>query len=626
MNTFLECPSTYLQYIGDDVCQDFVNHAECGFDLGDCCKPKVDLDCFSCICWLHDFEWPDEGNRGCPDKKSIGDHICQDENNNGQCGLDGYDCCTPFSDFSYCTECRCKLPYRPENSTHIEEIVQDMLEAEYPDCPKPEYIGDMFCDDVTNTKGCNYDGGDCCNPYSFFFMCHHCVCFDMPNLEVFGDGFIDDEPPKRCESKQKSRIANGICEDDVNVQECDYDGGDCCKQDSNINFCDDCLCIQPHKEIIEEWVSQCPWYPWLVGDGNCDDFLNHQGCYHDKGDCCNADASHQFCVHCQCLVPMDDHHLEVTPNCSYSHLVHDGQCDDEANIVQCGFDGGDCCGTSNYLFCNDCMCKLPDWEDVSSHIFDGIDWNQMVNESHVSPCFALEGKCYHFISSLSNHANAQTFCNVELGGVLFEPQSKEINDKIFNASVEYFGQETPIWIGIDDLNHEGFFVYSSNQTELEFENWLPGQPNNGGFGENCVDFRPYWSRAGQWMDSDCNIPHNSICQVVVNDTSSVSLLPSFNTTLAPNATTPTPTTLNTSYAITLTPLTNSNATSVTSTPLTNVTLTVGSSSPTMTTETSTAWISSTTVTTVTNTSTTATTTGSSYVMTCSEVNGFTVCN
>ena len=523
MNTFLECPPTYFQYIGDDVCQDFVNHAECGFDFGDCCKPKVNLDCFSCICWLHDFKWPEEGNRGCLDKKSIGNKICQDENNNGKCGLDGYDCCNPYSDFSYCKECRCKLPYRPENSTHIEEIVQDLLETEYPDCPKPEYIGDMFCDDVSNTKGCNYDGGDCCDPYSFFFMCHHCVCFNMPNLDVFGEGFIDDEPPKRCESKQKSRIANGICEDDVNVEECDYDGGDCCSQDSNINFCDDCLCIQPHNEVTEEWVSQCPWYPWLVGDGNCDDFLNHQGCYHDKGDCCDAYASHQFCQDCQCLIPMGDHHLEVTSNCSYSHLVHDGHCDDEANIVQCGFDGGDCCGESNYYYCNDCMCKLPDWEDVSSHIFDDIDWNNLVNESHWSPCFALDGKCYHFISSLSNHANAQRFCIEELGGVLFEPQSKEINNKIFYASAEYFerfGQEAPIWIGIDDLNHEGFFVYSSNQTELEFENWLPGQPNNQGrHGENCVDFRPSWSRTGQWMDSDCNMPHNSICQVVVNDTS-----------------------------------------------------------------------------------------------------------
>ena len=29
-------------------------------------------------------------------------------------------------------------------------------------CVHKDWIGDGFCDDLTNTPGCNYDGGDCC--------------------------------------------------------------------------------------------------------------------------------------------------------------------------------------------------------------------------------------------------------------------------------------------------------------------------------------------------------------------------------------------------------------------------------------------------------------------------------
>ena len=50
-----------------------------------------------------------------------------------------------------------------------------------PDCPKPDYIGDWFCDDITNIPECNFDGGDCCHVDSFTFSCDFCICY-MHNL------------------------------------------------------------------------------------------------------------------------------------------------------------------------------------------------------------------------------------------------------------------------------------------------------------------------------------------------------------------------------------------------------------------------------------------------------------
>ena len=425
-----------------------------------------------------------------------------------------------------------------------------------------------------------------------------------------------------CEYNQVKRIGNGICEDDVNVEECHYDGGDCCEPDSNINFCDDCLCIKPHDKETEEWVSECPWYPWLAGDGNCDDFLNHKGCHYDKGDCC--DGSHYYCEDCFCLIPSGDA-LEVTANCSHPELIHDGQCDDDANVLECGLDGGDCCGSesSYYNYCEECTCILPDWPGVTPKIFFYYDWAAMkanVPVKNYSPCYEVEGKCYYFVSEKFNHLDAQLFCQDELDGILFEPKTIKINDEIFNAAVEYFEQENArIWIGIDDLEYEGHFVYSSDGAPLEFENWAKNQPNDMGWsGEDCVDYRAFWYM-GFWLDSNCEDKIKSICEVTLE--------PSFNatTTMLPNVTTPTPAIiLNATYSVTSTPIADLNTTlSVTPTSVGNVTTTWNSTSAETTTELS---MTATTDNSTALNSSSTTSTMHPYPMTCSEIDGMTVCN
>ena len=45
--------------------------------------------------------------------------------------------------------------------------------------------------------------------------------------------------------------------------------------------------------------------------------------------------------------------------CGSQNWISDGQCDDEANNVECQYDGGDCCLPSPILsFCNICVCHL----------------------------------------------------------------------------------------------------------------------------------------------------------------------------------------------------------------------------------------------------------------------------
>ena len=47
------------------------------------------------------------------------------------------------------------------------------------DCPKPSWIGDLHCDDLTNIPQCSFDGGDCCKvdpPNNEY--CTICQCLD----------------------------------------------------------------------------------------------------------------------------------------------------------------------------------------------------------------------------------------------------------------------------------------------------------------------------------------------------------------------------------------------------------------------------------------------------------------
>ena len=48
-------------------------------------------------------------------------------------------------------------------------------------CEFPEWIGDGYCDDATNSFQCQYDGGDCCGPEPELDLCTVCFCFTNEN-------------------------------------------------------------------------------------------------------------------------------------------------------------------------------------------------------------------------------------------------------------------------------------------------------------------------------------------------------------------------------------------------------------------------------------------------------------
>ena len=187
---------------------------------------------------------------------TIGDGICQDENNNGQCSFDGGDCCTAEVNTTSCSICECMtqetiLPFDP--------------------CPLFDKIGDGICNDENNNVICSYDGGDCCGSNIDTSNCSHCdKCLkfkEFPNIPYDG----------HCPNYAK--IEDGLCQDENNVELCMFDGGDCCLSEVDTTQCSECQC---HTE--KDDFDPCPDGD-KIGDGDCNVSNNNSVCSFDGRDC-----------------------------------------------------------------------------------------------------------------------------------------------------------------------------------------------------------------------------------------------------------------------------------------------------------------------------------------------------
>ena len=98
----------------------------------------------------------------------------------------------------------------------------------------PDWIGDGFCDDETNNKGCLFDGGDCCLAFSWHEICTLCFCHEDLNCDA-----------------PMELIGNGLCNDEANNAECNYDGGDCCGACVNTEYCTECVCHEGGQPMID---------------------------------------------------------------------------------------------------------------------------------------------------------------------------------------------------------------------------------------------------------------------------------------------------------------------------------------------------------------------------------------
>ena len=198
-------------------------------------------------------------------------------------------------------------------------------------CLVPDKLGNGICDGDANINGpCMFDGGDCCRLLIDNSGCSgdSCTCFE--------DNFIHSSLQSYgCLTNEPILLGDGKCQDDLNVDECLYDFGDCCQLPIDDSECEECICkylgvkmptspdsipdfLASHTLLTHESRPTKPSQPlnmfvydsgyfriatglrqlgtWFdrMGDKNCHEKLNNMAYHYDFGDCCLPNQS-DFC-------------------------------------------------------------------------------------------------------------------------------------------------------------------------------------------------------------------------------------------------------------------------------------------------------------------------------------------
>jgi len=230
------------------------------------------------------------------------------------------------------------------------------------------WIKDKTCDDVHNICVCGWDGGDCCGKKNEYKYCKKCKCQDPKFKKEVKKGPCGTKCEGTC-AKPKYK-GDKYCDDNNNNCACNWDGGDCCGNKNNYNYCDkkkgckckDCKFKPDGDACVKEKKKKCGNLKWK-GDKNCDDENNNAGCDWDGGDCCGNQNKYDYCKKCECLdctktTKGDKCVKNAKKSCGAKDYVGDKYCDDNNNNAGCNWDKGDCCGIkNNYKFCKDCKCR-----------------------------------------------------------------------------------------------------------------------------------------------------------------------------------------------------------------------------------------------------------------------------
>ncbi|XP_060915844.1 galactose-specific lectin nattectin-like [Labrus mixtus] len=116
-------------------------------------------------------------------------------------------------------------------------------------------------------------------------------------------------------------------------------------------------------------------------------------------------------------------------------------------------------------------------------------------------------RCYIFFNDKKTWCDAEFHC-VEQGGNLFSLHTPEEAELVRNVVLSATGARTKTWLGSHDKIQNGCWL-NSDGSKFEFDAWGPGEPNNYGGSEGCMQMH---NTEGQPInDAPCSIKSAYMC-------------------------------------------------------------------------------------------------------------------
>ncbi|XP_016424369.1 collectin-11 isoform X3 [Sinocyclocheilus rhinocerous] len=139
-----------------------------------------------------------------------------------------------------------------------------------------------------------------------------------------------------------------------------------------------------------------------------------------------------------------------------------------------------------------------------------IQVTQLTNElkfikNAVAGIKETDSKVYLLVKEEKRYRDAEVFCQGR-GGHLAMPKDAAANRAIAGYVTE--AALSRVYIGINDLEREGHFVYVERSPMTTFSKWREGEPNNAYDDEDCVEM----VSSGEWIDVACHLTMYFVCE------------------------------------------------------------------------------------------------------------------
>ncbi|XP_053489451.1 collectin-11 isoform X2 [Ictalurus furcatus] len=116
-----------------------------------------------------------------------------------------------------------------------------------------------------------------------------------------------------------------------------------------------------------------------------------------------------------------------------------------------------------------------------------------------------DSKVYLLVKEEKRYRDAELYCQGR-GGHLAMPKDASANRAIAGYVTE--AGLSRVYIGINDLEREGHFVYVERSPMSTFTKWREGEPNNAYEDEDCVEL----VSSGEWVDVACSLTMYFVCE------------------------------------------------------------------------------------------------------------------